>query len=210
MKSSRNILSVCMHSVRASIFSIGLLTLTTVALQAQSIHIGVKAGPNFLKLGGRSFDGKMKAGYSAGAYGEINLNRTWGIQPELMFTQTFASTSDQFNAIYPGGVSSNITLNCITVPVLATYKPVPELSIMLGPQYTYIVNQTEGLLQGSSYPKDAFKKSDLAVVFGAQLNLAKFKLGARYQIGTVNLNAINDSDQWKLNGIQLYLCYRLF
>jgi len=198
-----------MSFVRASILSFTLVTITAFGTQAQSFHIGLKAEGNFLKLSGRSFNGKTQAGYSAGAFGELNFTRQFGIQPELMFTQTFATTGDEFTQIYPGSVSSNFTLNYITVPVLFSYRPIPELSILVGPQYAYLVNQTEGLLQGSQYPKDAFKTSDLAIVFGGQLNLGKFKMGARYQAGVMNINGINNGDTWKINGFQLYLGFRI-
>ena len=223
MKSGMNNFTSDMHSFRASIrpfewikkrqrsivLSIVVLAITTTGSYAQSFHLGLKAGLNVDKLTGRSFNGKSQAGFNAGAFGELNFNSKWGIQPEILYSLTQASTSDLFGQIYPGGVSSNIQLNYITVPILLFFKPIPELSIQLGPQYGYLVNQTEGLLVSPIYPKDAFAKSDLAVVFGGQLNLGKIKLGARYTGGVVSINNINNSDNWKKQGFQLYLGYRI-
>jgi len=119
-----------------------------------------------------------------------------------------SKTSDVFNQIYPGGISSNIQLNYISVPVMLTFKPVPELSIMAGPQYGYLISQTTGLFpQGKN---QSFSKNDFSIAFGGQLNLGKVKFGLRYVVGVLNVNGNNDSDQWKNKGLQAYLGYRIF
>ena len=49
---------------------------------------------------------------------------------------------------------------------------------------------------------DAFKKGDLSVVGGAQLNILKFRLYGRYAVGTKNLN-VQNKETWKSQQIQL-------
>src|SRR5258708_30236569 len=118
-----------------------------------------------------------------------------------------SQTGDQFNQIYPGGISSNISLNYVTVPVFLTFKPVPELSILAGPQYGFLVAQTTGLFpQGKN---NSFSKSDFSIAFGGQLNLGKVKFGLRYVVGLFNINGINNSDTWKIQGLQAYLGYSI-
>lgn len=197
------------ESKKSIALAIILVIFTAAGSYAQSFHWGVKAGTNLFKLSGRSFDGKVQAGLSAGFFAELNLNSQWGLQPELLFNQTMANTSADFNAIYQGASFTSIQLNYVSLPILVAYKPVPELTLLLGPQYSYLVNQTTGLLPQQP-GKDAFKKSDLDVVFGGQLNLGKFRIGARYSIGTMNINGINGSDTWKnKGGFQFHLGYRL-
>jgi hypothetical protein len=132
------------------------------------------------------------------------------IQPELLWNQIRTKTDDDFGTIYPGsGVrDADVYLNYISLPVMFAFKPAPELSILLGPQYSYLVNQTSGLLIGDYNGKDAFKKSDLALVFGGQLNLGKVKIGARYSVGLTEINVLQ-SDPWKYHGFHFYLGYRL-
>ena len=48
------------------------------------------------------------------------------------------------------------------------------------------------------------------MVAGAQLNIAAFKVGARYQVGLNNINDIDNKDQWKSQGFQAYVGFRLF
>ena len=200
--------SIKRKSIVLSFFLLALATSRSFAqFSLQSIQIGAKAGGNFYKFGNaRSFDGKTYPSFSAGGYAELNFTPKWSLQPELLWSETIAQTGDQFNQIYPGAISSKVYLNYISLPVLIVFKPVPELSILLGPQYGYLINQTTGLFQG----RDAFSKSDLSIVGGAQLNLGKIKLGARYSGAVISTNGINNSDSWKAHGFQLYLGYQLW
>jgi hypothetical protein len=190
--------------------SLMLLTLITTNVDAQqSLQLGVKAGANFFKVGGRSFDGKVKPGFSGGAYGELNFTSRWALQPELLFNQTIAKTSADFNSIYGGVSYQQVSLNYISLPILLVFKPVPELSILIGPQYGYLVSQTTGLLLNQQdKDKDAFKKNDISLVFGGQLNLGKVKIGLRYSAG-LNDISFRSTDSWRQYGFQAYLGYQL-
>lgn len=195
--------------LKFAIISFLLLTTATANSYAQKLHLGVTAGANLYKITGRSFDEKTQAGFSAGVYGEYSLNRIMGIQTELLWSQLRAKTGDQFSQIYPGvGISgADVYLNYISLPVMFAFKPTPELSILIGPQYSYLVNQTSGLLI-SGNEKDAFKKSEVSLVFGGQLNLGKIKIGARYSVGLTEINTLK-SDSWKYHGFHFSLGYQL-
>ena len=45
-------------------------------------------GANLGKIDGESFKDGYNFGYVAGAYVDIGINKNWGIQPELLFSQT--------------------------------------------------------------------------------------------------------------------------
>lgn len=195
------------------IISFLLLTIATARSYAQKPHFGVTVGTNLYKVTGRSFDEKTKAGFSAGAYGEYFFNRMLGVQSELIWSQIRTRTDQDFNQIYGtyGGVSdAQVYLNYISLPVMFAFKPAPELSILVGPQYSYLVNQTSGLLAQPQWQnKDAFSKSELSLVFGGQLNLGKVKIGARYSVGLSNMNGINSSDDWRYHGFHFAFGYQL-
>lgn len=192
----------------ATALSLMLLTITTAHVYAQqSLELGVKAGANFFKVGGRSMDGKVYPAFSGGAYGELNFSSKWALQPELLFNESITKSSDQFNSIYHGVSFQQITLNYAAIPILLVYKPVPELSILLGPQYGFLVSQTTNLLPQEPGVK-AFNKNDLSIVFGGQLNLNKVKVGLRYSAGLNNI-CFRTTDTWRQYGIQFYLGYQL-
>jgi hypothetical protein len=189
-----------------------LLTLAGSRSYAQkSMEWGLKAGGNYFKVGGRSFDNTYNLSFSGGAYAEINYSKYFTLQPELLFNQVLCKTSLNFNQIYStyGGVSDQlVSVDYIAIPILLVYKPIPLLSILVGPQYSYAIAQTKNLLQ--TYPNlNAFNHSDFSLVFGGQLNMGKVKVGLRYQEGLVNVNNINSTDAWRTYGVQLYFGYQI-
>jgi hypothetical protein len=185
-----------------------LLALTAIHSQAQGFHIGIKAGANLFKVDGQSFDQQFQFGYNVGAFSEINFTKHWGIQPEVMFNQTNYRTGDKFSDIYPGGPDDlKGKLNYLSMPILLSFRPVSFLSLQAGPQYGILLNGDEHLVKNA---QEAFKKGDLSMVGGVQLNLAGFKLGARYVIGLTDINDLDNEEKWKNQGFQVYAGFRLF
>ena len=189
-----------------------LLTLTAGHSYAQkSMEWGLKAGGNYFKVGGRSWDQSYRMSFSGGAYAEINYSKHFTLQPELIFNQVLAKTNDQFNNIYSTYqpvAFQLVSVDYIAVPILLVYKPLPMLSIMVGPQYGFAIAQTQQMLRADPN-KNIFSRSDIALVFGAQLNLDKVKLGLRYQEGLNNVNAINSTDAWRTYGLQFYVGFQI-
>jgi hypothetical protein len=209
MKSSMNNLAFKKWSATLILFFLLLTASVTHAYAQQSLELGLKAGGNLMKIGGRSFDGKSYPGFSAGVYGKLNFTSKWSLQPELVWNQTIAMTGDEFSTIYPGGVNNTqVNLNYVAIPVLLSFKPVPELSLLLGPQYGFLASQTTGLLQGPGQTsQNTFNKNDLSIVFGGQLNLGKVIIGLRYSAGLNNIS-FSTTDTWRQYGYQAYIGYQ--
>lgn len=211
MKSSKNKLDL-KKGIGLFALTMLLLTASVITTQAQSsLQLGVKAGGNFYELGGRSFDGKHYPGASAGIYGKLNFTSKWYLQPELDYNQTIGKTSDAFSTIYQGYSGQQVNLNYVSVPILLGFKPIPELSLLLGPQYGYLFSSTQGLLQQNlgtnSDGQNPFKHSDVSIVFGGQLNLNKFIFGLRYYSNLNNIS-FRTTDTWRQYGFQVYVGYQ--
>ncbi len=191
---------------KIALLSVVLVAFASTGVFAQGIQLGVKGGTNIFKIQGQSFDQQFRFGYSLGGFAEINLNKHFGIQPELMWNQSKTQTTGDFNVIYQGSSFTNVTLNYLSVPVLLNFRPTKVLSILAGPQFGILLSQNDNLFIST---KEAFKKGDFSVVGGAQLNLAWFKLGARYFIGLNNLNDLGSQDKWTNQGFQLYAGIRI-
>jgi hypothetical protein len=181
-------------------------------IQAQGLHLGIKAGTNISQLTGRSFDEGFQWNFMAGAFMELNFTSKWGIQPEVLFSQSSTQTASNFNDIYEEGINSrNVKLNYLSIPILLTYKlPLPILSLQLGPQFGILMNTSDNLTTNGT---NAFKSGDFSMVVGAQVNLGPFKGGARYIYGFTNvadINEISSVDSWKTRTIQLYVGLRIF
>lgn len=178
------------------------LALTSVSF-AQGFHLGVKGGANIFKVDGKSFSEEYKFGYNLGAFAEININEKWGIQPELLWSQTNYRTGTEFSSLYPEG-SKDVEgkLNYISIPLLLSFKPVKLLSLQVGPQFGIKTSEDKDLFGET---KEAFKSGDFSMLGGAQLNLGALRVGGRYVVGLANINDIDNKDKWKNQGFQLYL-----
>ncbi len=182
--------------------------LSAAGVKAQGFHLGAKVGTNLSEISGRSFKDEFQWGFTAGAYAELNINKKWDIQPELLFNQIRTQTSSDFYTIIPNGFNStDVNLNYLSIPVLLSFRPIPVLSFQLGPQFDILMSTSQALTYPSS---NVFKTGDFSIVGGAQVNIGFFKAGARYAAGLSNLNKQASSvDSWKSESIQIYVGFRI-
>ncbi len=169
---------------------------------AQGFGVGVKVGTNINKIQGQSFKDEFTYGYSAGAYADIKLGNKWSIQPEVLFNQVSADTSDKFSDLvdFNSGKVSKIKLNYISIPLLLNYNISKGISLQAGPQYGILMSQDRDLLQDG---KEAFKKGDFSMLAGLQLKFASIRLYGRYAVGLNNISDVTNNDKWKNQSIQL-------
>jgi opacity protein-like surface antigen len=183
------------------------MAITSVSL-AQGFHMGIKGGSNLLKIEDKSFKDEFKFGYNLGAFAEINFNKKWGIQPEVLWSQSTYRTATDIDQVIPGSKSDvDVKLNYLQIPLLLSYRPVKFLSLQAGPQFGVLINEDRTLLQNGG---DAFKKGDFSMLAGAQLNLGPIKAGARYVIGLTDINDLPNQNEWKNTGFQVYVGLRIF
>jgi hypothetical protein len=72
----------------------------SVTSNAQGVfRLGVKLGANLNKIEGQSFNDGFDLSYHAGGFAEIDFNKKWGIQPEVLWNQTSGRRSS-FNTLY--------------------------------------------------------------------------------------------------------------
>jgi hypothetical protein len=194
---------------KSIILSLSLLTIVVVSANAQGFQLGIKGGANIYQIDGRALSDQFRYGYSLGGFAEINFTKHFGIQPEVLWNQYQTRTADNASDVYNGlSNGTNISLNYLTIPVLLAFKPAKILTLHVGPQFGILINQSQTFVSNAG---DAFKKGDVSMLAGAQLNLAWFKLGARYSFGLNNINntpASND-DKWKSKGFQVYVGIRI-
>lgn len=193
---------------RKALVLFAALVFAMLHTRAQGVHLGIKAGANLFKVNGQSFSDEYKFGYNVGAFAEVNFTPNIGIQPELLFNQTNYRTGTEFSDLYTGGIDNyKGKLNYLSIPLLLNLRPIPLLSILVGPQFGILLNKDQHL---TTQAKNAFKSGDFALVGGAQLNLASIKVGARYVIGLNDINDVSDDHSWKNQGWQLYAGFRIF
>lgn len=181
------------------LFLFAVLLLAGSTLQAQKgFRLGVKAGANLNKIDGQSFDQGFDFSYHAGAFAEIDFSKRWGIQPEVIWSQTATKRANNIDAIY-STLPTNLKLDYLMVPVLLRYSPIGLLTFVAGPQFGVLINKNDNLLQNG---QQAFKSGDLSMVLGAQVNLKVLRLYGRYNVGLQNINDFSDQQKWTNQQVQ--------
>ncbi len=187
------------------ILTVMVLTLFITGTQAQGVKVGIKAGTNLNKIEGKSFNDGFDLSYHFGGFMEIEFNKKWGIQPEVLWNQT-SSKPSSFNTVYTTGVNplfngnEQIKLDYLSIPLLLRYNMLGGfLTLNAGPQFGILLKEDKTLLQNG---QSAFKNGDFSMVGGVQLNFKILRIYARYNIGLQNINDIDNKDKWKNQQIQ--------
>ena len=185
-----------------NVFAIIVLFFLSTTGSAQGVHIGAKVGANLSDASGKSFQSGFHFGYHAGIFSELMLTKKFGLAPEVLFSETNLRAGNSFSSLYSTVSLANVSdikLHYLSIPVLLAYKPIPFITFHAGPQFGVLMNQTRTLVANGT---DAFKKGDISVLAGAQLNVLKFRVYARYVVGLSNLNDIDNRDKWRSQSLQ--------
>lgn len=183
--------------------AVTIIAFSSVTL-AQGFHLGAKAGANLGKIDGVSFENEFNLGYQLGGFAEIDFSKGFGIQPEVLFSQTETTVTDEPLSGLTSG--EKIQLNYLSVPVLLRLNASKLLTFHIGPQFSVLTNNHKTTAGNVG---DAFTGGDFAMVAGAQVNLGALKIYGRYNIGLNNINEIGDQEKWKNQQVQFGLGLRI-
>lgn len=157
-----------------------LATLTCgLAVQAQGVDFGIKAGANFANFNG-DIDSDGITSFHAGAVLELSLVPMFSVQAEGLFSSVGGKAKyEQEGAI---GVAQEINLDYISVPVMAKFYVIPEfVSLMAGPQFSFLVSDA-----GEAFDKP--QNFDLGITGGVEAKLiAGLFAQARYTVGVTDV-----------------------
>lgn len=178
-----------------------IITIST-SVFSQSFRLSLHAGANMGKVDGKSFKDEYQLGYHLGVAPEIMVSKKWGIQPEVLFSQSNTKLTSTFDDLYKisNDEIKDVKLNYLSIPLLLSFRPVSFLTFQAGPQFSVLTSKQRTLLENGG---DAFKKGDFALLGGAQINILRFRVYGRYGIGLSNINDIDNRDNWKSQTIQL-------
>jgi hypothetical protein len=173
-------------------------------IKAQGIHIGVKLGANLNKIEGQSFKDGFNLGYQGGAYVEIGFGKTFGIQPELLFSQIQTTTTTFNTSLAP---NKDAQFNYLSIPILLKINVSKLLNLHVGPEYSILINHSNELVQNGT---NAFNNGNFGMIGGIQLNLGSLKIYGRYNVGLTNINQLQNQEEWKTQQIQMGIGLNLF
>jgi len=163
------------------------LALVSVSLQAQNrISFGAKAGLNFSNVydsKGDTYPADPKTGFAAGGFLFVPIGDFLGIQPEVMFSQKGYQTSGSVGIL---DYSTSRTSDYLDIPILFAIKPLELATLLIGPQYSYLLKQTTNAVAAGlsttdveNFTNDNIRRNTLGLVVGADVNLFQFVISGR-------------------------------
>ena len=181
--------------MKKTLFAVAALILMASTITAQEIHIGLKAGINYSNIydsQNKEYSADGKVGFAAGGFLNIPLGNMLGIQPEILFSQKgFQATS----SVLGSDVTLKRTTNYIDLPIFLAIKPSEMLTILVGPQYSYLISQKDiftnpisDVIVNQDFNTDNIRRNTLCLVGGVDINLSNIVLGARVGLDMYNNN----------------------
>jgi hypothetical protein len=152
----------------------------------EEISFGLKAGLNSSNVydsKGEDFRADSKIGFAGGAFFAIPLGKSFGIQPEILFSQKGFQGS---GTILGSSYKFKRTTNFIDIPFLFALKPIEYVTILAGPQFSYLMKQKDvfensltTIEQENEFENDNVRKNTLGFMGGIDINVKQFVLGTR-------------------------------
>ncbi|MDP3679851.1 MAG: porin family protein [Flavobacterium sp.] len=154
------------------------------AQEKADMAFGVKGGLNISTITNADVDGvntKSLVGFHVGFFGEFMISNKFAIQPEVLYSAQ--GTELEFE-----GISGDLKLDYITIPVMAKYYVADAFSLELGPQIGFLVSAKAKSGGESEDVKDDLKSTDVSLNFGAGYDITpNFMIGVRYSLGLTRL-----------------------
>ncbi|OFX23064.1 MAG: hypothetical protein A2041_06025 [Bacteroidetes bacterium GWA2_31_9b] len=152
----------------------------------EKLMIGVKAGLNVSNVydsEGEKFDADSKIGFATGAFVQIPIGKFLGFHPEILLSQKGYQGTGTFLTM-PYEYTRTSTF--IDLPLLIAFKPITPLTIVAGPQYSYLIKQKDEFKSDvysdeveEDFENDDLRNNLLCFVIGGDFNFNHLVFGAR-------------------------------
>lgn len=180
---------------------------------------GLKIGSNYSNVydsQGEQFTADGKYGLAAGAFLSLPLGKVIGIQPEVIYSEKGFKASGSFLG---SNYSATRTTTFIDVPILLAIKPVSFLTVLAGPQYSFLIKQNNNFTtslttvdQQRIFDNDNIRKNVLGLTGGVDINLSSFVISARagWDVQNNNGDGTSTTPRYKNAWYQATIGIRLF
>ncbi len=181
------------------------------------IYVGVKLGLNYSNVWdseGEEFNADGKIGLVGGGFMSIPILDVFSFQPELLFSQKgFKATGKLFGSNY----DVTRTTNYLSIPLLVGFSPAESITILAGPQYSYLMKQTNEfknavttIEQEKEFDNDNIRDNTFSFLIGADVKLTQLVLSTRLGWDLMNNNGDGTSTtpRYKNTWWQLTVGYR--
>ena len=141
------------RNIRYMLFSCLLVSQAAVAQdedRRNNLEFGIKAGVNISNVWderGQEFTADSKTGIVVGVFVGIPIGMWLGVQPEILISQKgFKASGSLLGSSY----SFTRTATFIDVPLLVQLKPASFVTVVAGPQFSYLIEQKDEYTFGSN------------------------------------------------------------
>jgi hypothetical protein len=210
------------------IIAIGVVcfSMGTTTLKAQdsdtdpraNFAFGVKAGMNYSNVWdekGQDFRADAKIGFAGGLFFGIPIGKFLGIQPEVLVSQKgFQGSGTLSGSPY----SFSRTTTYIDIPLQFQIKPLEVLTIVAGPQYSYLIHEKDIYTYGANstaqeqeFNNDNIRKNILGFVAGADINIQHVVVSGRmgWDFQANNGDGTSSTPRYKNKWIQLTIGFKI-
>ncbi|WP_162126094.1 porin family protein [Flavobacterium phycosphaerae] len=190
---------------------------TTTVDNRDKMFIGIKGGVNLSNVydsEGEDFVANSKFGFAAGGFIAIPIGKYFGVQPEVLFSQKgFKSTGTFLGNSY----EMTRTTDYIDVPLLISFKPVENVSLLFGPQFSYLLKQKDDFKGGTisstqedEFSNDNIRKNTFCLTGGADFNVDHLVIGVRagWDVKNNNGDGTSTTPRYKNMWYQATIGYR--
>jgi len=185
----------------------------------EKFQFGLKIGGSYSNVydsEGEQFNADPKAGLTGGAFLIFPVGKYLGIQPEVMLTQKgFKGNGTLLGSPY----SFKRTTTFLEVPILFAFKPSEFLTLLFGPQFSYLLNQKDKFTssivnsnQEREFERDNIRKNILGIAAGVDINLKKIVVSGRIGWDAQNNKGDGTSSTPRYKNVcsQITLGYKIF
>lgn len=189
-------------------FALGLLLAGQV--QAQGVHLGLKAGVNAFNTvvadrnsGNKVWNTGYKPGFHVGGLAHIHLSPRWAVQPELVYSGQGGMQKD-------GGVETKWNLNYLNVPILAQYMFGDGFRIQAGPQLGFLTSAKMLRENNVINITNNYNTIDAGLTAGlSYIGYNGLGVDARWVFGLTDINKGAGANYTRNNGAQVGIFYLL-
>lgn len=199
-----------------------LLSISSLKAQSEdkrnSLGFGLKAGFNIANVWdsqGEEFRADPKAGMAGGLFLSLPLGKLLGFQPEMLLSQKeFKGSGMLLGTAY----SFSRTTTYLDIPLQLQFKPLQNLTLLAGPQFSYLLNQKDTYTFGSNsteqeqeFKNDNIRKNTLGFVIGGDLVYNYLVLSARagWDLQSNKGDGTSQTPRYKNRWLQFTIGFRI-
>lgn len=184
----------------------------------ENLSFGIKAGLNHSNVWderGQDFKADPRFGFAGGIFLGVPIGKFLGFQPEILVSQKgFQGAGTLLGTSY----SFSRTTTYIDIPLQLQVKPADFLTVVVGPQYSYLMNQkdvytfgTNSSEQEHEFDNDNIRKNTLGFVAGADFIFSHVVISGRmgWDFQTNNGDGTSATPRYKNRWLQFTAGFKI-